>query len=81
MSFISYIDYDNIPEELGKVLDKWWSKRSRPANIIGISGYHPQAMDGHMALYRALQYGRSPLSRTQREMIAVVTSGLNGCHY
>jgi alkylhydroperoxidase family enzyme len=33
------------------------------------------------ALYGALMHGRSPLTRAQREMIAVVVSRTNGCHY
>jgi alkylhydroperoxidase family enzyme len=34
-----------------------------------------------MRLYSTIMFGDSPLSRTQREMIAVVTSQVNECHY
>ncbi len=32
-------------------------------------------------LYKTLMYGKSPLRRTEREMIAVVVSAINQCHY
>jgi alkylhydroperoxidase family enzyme len=38
-------------------------------------------MEGHAGLFRAIMYGPSPLSRYQREMIAVVVSAINKCHY
>ena len=34
-----------------------------------------------MRLYKRIAYGPSPLSRAQREMIAVVVSKANGCRY
>lgn len=51
------------------------------ANILRISTIHPEALRAHLDLYRTLVHGPSPLSRTQREMIAVTVSQLNGCHY
>ena len=38
-------------------------------------------MRQHYELYRELMYGRGPLSRLQREMIAVVVSAANDCYY
>ena len=35
----------------------------------------------HYDLYVALMHRPSPLSRKQREMVAVVVSATNGCHY
>ena len=51
------------------------------ANILRISTIHPEALQAHLALYRTLVKGPSPLSRVRREMIAVAVSALNGCHY
>ena len=50
-------------------------------NILRIHGVHPRTMGQHYALYRELMYGRGPLSRIQREMVAVVVSAINSCHY
>jgi alkylhydroperoxidase family enzyme len=35
----------------------------------------------HYALYRTSMYGPSPLSRAEREAIAVVVSAANDCFY
>lgn len=51
------------------------------SNILRISSIHPDAVPTHLALYRALVQGPSPLSRIRREMIAVAVSQLNDCHY
>jgi alkylhydroperoxidase family enzyme len=42
---------------------------------------NPSVMEASMGLYRTLMFGRSPLSRVQREMLAVVTSKANDCFY
>jgi alkylhydroperoxidase family enzyme len=36
---------------------------------------------GHLQLYRAVMFGASGLSRTEREAIAVAVSAVNDCHY
>ncbi|MFN2240610.1 MAG: carboxymuconolactone decarboxylase family protein [Thermoanaerobaculia bacterium] len=38
-------------------------------------------MLAHLDLYREIQFGRSELSRREREMIAVAVSVTNHCHY
>jgi alkylhydroperoxidase family enzyme len=52
-----------------------------PAHILGVQSLNPQAMQDHVALYHTLMFGPSPLSRRQREMIAVVVSSVNKCVY
>ncbi|MBD3162582.1 MAG: peroxidase, partial [Candidatus Eisenbacteria bacterium] len=49
--------------------------------ILRIHGVHPRAMRDHFALYCTLMHRPSPLSRVQREAIAVLVSGINGCVY
>lgn len=38
-------------------------------------------MDATLKHYGAIMFGRSPLSRVQREMLATVTSKANDCFY
>lgn len=52
-----------------------------PAHIMAVHSLNPAAMLDHRALYRTLMYGPSPLSRAQREMIALVVSAANRCRY
>lgn len=50
-------------------------------NILKIHSLHPASLQVHLDFYTLVMYGRSPLSRIQRETIAVVVSALNQCHY
>lgn len=50
-------------------------------NIFKIHSLNPASARGHLALYRTVMHDDSPLSRVQREMIAVVVSSVNRCHY
>ncbi|NOY88623.1 MAG: peroxidase [FCB group bacterium] len=81
MALIKYILYNQALPELKKLYDKYGGSNKTPANIVRIAGFNPKAMEAHMAFYRAIMFGRSSLSRNQREMIAVVVSALNHCHY
>ncbi len=72
MAYIDYLPTDEIPSE-DRVADE--------DNILRIHGVHSRTMPLHYDLYRELMYGRGPLSRAQREMIAVVVSAHNQCHY
>lgn len=72
MAFIEYLPEDQIPEE-DRVDDH--------DNIIQIHGVHSRTLRQHYELYRELMYAKGPLTRVQREMIAVVVSAANDCHY
>jgi uncharacterized peroxidase-related enzyme len=49
--------------------------------IVSIMSQNPRTMKASMDFYSAIMYGRSPLSRSQREMLAVVVSAVNHCLY
>ena len=50
-------------------------------NILKIHAHHPDGLEAHFALYRAVMSGTPSLRKVDRELIAVVVSGLNDCHY
>ena len=50
-------------------------------HILKIHSLHPQTLLDHVQLYKTLMYGKSPIKRPQREMIAVVVSAINHCRY
>jgi len=50
-------------------------------NILKIHSLSPESLRAHVLLYKTLMYGKSPVSRPQREMIAVVASAANRCRY
>ncbi len=81
MAYIKYIDYADADAHQKKVLEKYGGENNQPDNIIRISSVNPAAMEGHISLYRNTHRGSSPVTRLQREMIAVTVSGINSCHY
>jgi uncharacterized peroxidase-related enzyme len=56
-------------------------RAGRVWNIVRIMTPNGEAMRASMRFYGALMHGESPLSRAQREMLAVVVSATNHCVY
>lgn len=56
-------------------------RAGRVFNIVKINSLKPQFLRTFMQQYLILMHGPSGLTRAQREMIAVVVSTLNRCHY
>jgi alkylhydroperoxidase family enzyme len=56
-------------------------RAGRVWNIVSIQSQLPEVMRDSLRLYRTIMFGESPLTRGQREMIAVVTSTANDCFY
>jgi alkylhydroperoxidase family enzyme len=52
-----------------------------PDNIIQIHSVNPPVMRQHLELYRQLMHRSSPLTRREREILAVRVSALNKCRY
>jgi len=50
-------------------------------NIVKAMSLNPATLQASMDLYRAVMFGRSELSRAERELLAVVVSRANDCHY
>lgn len=80
MAFIPYDDDENLAPELREIYERI-SPKEKPDNILRIHSLNPRSMQTHYDLYRHLMYGKSDLSRAEREMIAVVVSRVNSCHY
>ena len=81
MAFIRYVPEDEASPELKELYDQYSPRGGVIDNILRIHSLNPPSMKGHYKLYRSVMYGRSPLSRPQREMIAVTVSALNDCFY
>ena len=73
------------PEEAsGPLAEEYAAARKRAGriwNIVALMSPNPAVLKASIGLYRALMHGASPLSRVQREMLAVVVSRTNGCRY
>ncbi len=81
MAWIRTIDEDEAEGRLAKLYKRLREPWGGVDNIFKIHSLNPASARGHLELYRALMRGRSALSSIQREMIAVVVSSANRCHY
>ena len=81
MAYIRMIEGEDATAELVDAYGKVAGARGRVANILKIHGIHPRVLLAHLSLYTELMFGRSELTRAEREMIAVAVSVVNHCHY
>lgn len=81
MAFIDYIPEEAASPAVAEAYARYRNRHGGVDNILRIHGANPKSMDAHAGLYRTLMFGTSPLSRAQREMLALVVSAANHCHY
>ena len=81
MAFITTIPPDSAKGELRVEYDKAVKRAGKVWNILQVMSLNPGVLRASMGLYLQVMFGPSPLSRAQREMVAVVVSKTNGCHY
>jgi len=81
---MAWIDTINERDADGSLKDQYAKlkdSRSGVDNILKIHSLNPESLDTHVRLYKTIMYGKSPISRVDREMIAVLVSSINQCHY
>ena len=81
MPHVQVIPYDDAVGVVREEYDEAIRRAGRIWNIVSIQSQLPEVMRHSMRMYLSIMYGPSPLSRAQREMLAVVTSQTNDCHY
>ncbi len=81
MPWIKTIAPDEAAGPLRAEYDAAVKRAGRVWNIVRLKSLNPPALKASLTFYRTIMFGRSPLSRGQREMLAVVVSRTNGCRY
>ncbi|MCP4356454.1 MAG: peroxidase [Chloroflexi bacterium] len=81
MAWINVIQEDEATGRLKALYEKYAEPSGKVDNILKIHSLNVKSLQTHFDLYAHLMRGRSDLSRAQREMIAVVASVVNHCHY
>lgn len=81
MPWIRQIPLSEATGLLKEQFDAALKRAGRVWRIVHIMSLNPRALRDSMAFYGTLMKGESPLSRAQREMLAVVVSAENGCRY
>ena len=82
MAWIRTIDESAADGELAELYGACVDpKTKRVDNVLKVHSLHPASLRAHLEVYRTAMTGTKTLRKAQREMIAVVVSRLNDCHY
>ncbi|MGA0060206.1 MAG: carboxymuconolactone decarboxylase family protein [Planctomycetota bacterium] len=81
MAYIRLVSDEEASGACARELDAARQRAGRVWNIVRTMTPNPPVLRASMQLYGAIMHGPSPLSRRQREMLAVVVSRANGCVY
>ncbi len=81
MAWIKVVQEAEADNELKQLYQQMTEPSGGVDNILKVQSLNPPSLRAHFELYKALMRGPSGLSRVQREMIAVVVSAANHCHY
>ena len=81
MSWIRTIPPDEAKGPLARSYATAVARAGRVFQIVRAMSLQPRTLDASMAFYGELMHGPSALSRRRRELLAVVVSAANECHY
>jgi alkylhydroperoxidase family enzyme len=81
---VPYLRLIGEGEATGELRDEYDAALARAGkvfNIVKSMSLNPRVLGASMGLYKAIMFGPSELSRVERELLAVVVSCANDCHY
>ena len=81
MSWIDEVSVEDADGKLETIYAELLEKRGKISNILKLHSLNPEAMGNHLDLYMTIMFGKSGLSRAEREATAVVVSATNECAY
>jgi len=81
MAWIETLEAGEAEGNLRTLYEGLRKQRGMVPNVMKIFSFHPEAVRATMQMFQTLMYGPAPLGRTQREMIDLVVSVVNRCHY
>ncbi len=81
MAWIETIPEDDAQGDLRRSYEAAGMRAGKVWNIVKLMSLSPATLRASMGLYVSSVQSSSPLTRAQREMLAVVVSKTNNCHY
>lgn len=81
MTWITTVSPETATGRTKQVYDEIVAKRGHIANVFIAEGKDPEVLSHQLAMYMETMFGSGPLSRDEREMIAVVVSAANKSPY
>jgi len=79
--WIQTVDNERASGLLKRIYDAAIDRVGYVAGIVRAMSPNPRVLRASLALYQSTMHGPSPLSRTQREMLATAVSVFNACEY
>ena len=81
MPHLRLIDVREATGALKREYDAALVRAGKVFNILKAMSLRPGVLRRSIDLYREIMFGPSELSRIERELLAVVVSRANDCHY
>jgi uncharacterized peroxidase-related enzyme len=81
VAFLRLIDVAEASGALRREYEAAVDRAGKVFNIVKAMSLRPGVLAASIQLYREIMFGPSPLSRAERELLAVVVSRANDCHY
>ena len=82
MSFIPMVPEEEAEGRLAELYDATRDPETgRVDHVIAIHSLHPEGLASHQHLYEEVLKSTKSFRKVDREIVAVVVSKLNGCHY
>ncbi len=81
MAHLRLTEVEEATGPLRREYDAAMARAGKVFNIVKAMSLRPGVLRRSMALYRAIMFGSSRLTRAERELLAVVVSRANECHY
>ena len=81
MAWIRTVSDEQADGLLKKIYEAAVARAGRVFNTVRVMSLNTATLRASLSLYQTVMFGRSPLSRAQRELLATVVSRVNGCRY
>ena len=79
--YLRLVSVEDATGALRREYDAALARARKVFNIVKSMSLRPNVLRASMELYRQIMFGPSELSRAERELLAVVVSAANDCHY
>ena len=79
--YIRLVDEDEAEGLLRDEYDAAIERAGKVFNILKAMSLRPTVLKASIELYREIMFGESGLSRKERELLAMVASAEQSCHY
>ena len=81
MAWIQTVPEDEATGPVAAIYQASQARTGRIFNIVRAMSPNARSLRASLGIYQAVMFADSPLSRGQRECLAVIVSRMNGCRY